>query len=149
VRGIGLDVHLDFCEVAIFEAGELRSAGRIKTTPEALELFAQSLGAADRVALEVSGNAWGLWMPDGPTRALRRRLQRREQPVRGRSRAKNEIHAALMRRLVAKPKVSDLFGRQGRRWLAEVELPDEERETVAVVCTRSTSSTRSWRRPTG
>jgi hypothetical protein len=58
VRHIGFDVHRDFCEVAIAEAGEVRSAGRIETTPQALELFAQSLGRDDRVALEVTGNAW-------------------------------------------------------------------------------------------
>jgi hypothetical protein len=39
VRSIGLDVHRDFCEVAIVEAGEVRSAGRIETTPAAVELF--------------------------------------------------------------------------------------------------------------
>jgi transposase len=36
----------------------LRSAGRIETTPERLELFARSLGRGDRVALEVCGSAW-------------------------------------------------------------------------------------------
>jgi hypothetical protein len=58
MREIGLDIHLDFCEVAIAEAGEIRSAGRIPTTPDRIELFAQSLGPDDRVALEVTGNAW-------------------------------------------------------------------------------------------
>jgi transposase len=58
MRAIGLDVHLEFCEVAIAEGAELRSAGRIATKPEEIELFAQSLGARDRVALEVTGNAW-------------------------------------------------------------------------------------------
>ena len=58
VRAIGLDVHRDFCEVAICEAGRVRSAGRIETSPEALELFAASLGPQDRVALEVTGGAW-------------------------------------------------------------------------------------------
>jgi transposase len=178
VRDIGLDVHRDFCEVAICEAGEIRSAGRIETSPEALELFAQSLGRDDRVALEVTGNAWGiariiephvervivvsptdtgirsaraktdrldaralarllatgslegLWMPDAPTRAMRRRLQRRSQLVRARTRAKNEVHGALVRQLIAKPKVSDLFGVEGRRWLEALELPACERETV-------------------
>ena len=57
-RSIGLDVHLDFCEVAIAESGAVRSAGRVETTPKRLELFAQSLGPDDRVALEVTGNAW-------------------------------------------------------------------------------------------
>jgi transposase len=178
MRDIGLDVHRDFAEVAIAEDGEVRSAPRIKTTPQALELFAGSLGRDDRVALEVTGNAWeiartiephvaevivvspsdtgirqaraktdrldartlarllatgsleGLWMPDERTGALRRRLQRRSQLVRARTRAKNEVHGALMRRLIQKPKVSDLFGLQGRRWLADLELPASERETV-------------------
>jgi hypothetical protein len=58
MRSIGLDVHLDFCEVAIVEDGEGRSAGRVETTPERLELFAGSLCPDDRVALEVTGNAW-------------------------------------------------------------------------------------------
>ena len=173
-----MDVHRDFCEVAIVEAGEVRSAGRIETTPATLELFAQSLCSADRVVLEVTGNAWeiariiephvgqvlvvhpgdtgirqaraktdrldaralakllaagsldGLWMPDEATRALRRRLARRTQLVRARTRAKNECHAALVRRLITKPAVSDLFGVAGRRWLDELKLPVEERETV-------------------
>jgi hypothetical protein len=55
---VALDVHLDFCEVAIVEDGEVRSAGRIETKPEQIELLAQSLGPDDRVALEVTGNAW-------------------------------------------------------------------------------------------
>src|SRR5215203_3727422 len=58
MRAIGLDVHLEFCEVAIAEGEEVRSAGRIETKPERIELFAQSLGAEDLVALEVTGNAW-------------------------------------------------------------------------------------------
>ena len=177
-RSIGLDVHRDFCEVAIAEDGELRSAGRIATTPEQLELFAQSLAATDRVVLEVTGSAWeiariiephvarvvvvspadtgirqaraktdrldaralarllaagdldAVWSPDEWTRVLRRRLARREQLVRARSRSKNEIHALLVRRLVRRPPVSDLFGVKGREWLRGLELPIEEAETL-------------------
>jgi hypothetical protein len=40
-----LEVHLDFCEVALVEDGELRSAGRIATTPEQIELFRGQSGA--------------------------------------------------------------------------------------------------------
>ena len=58
MRSVALDVHLDFCEVAIVEDGEISSAGRIETKPERIELFASSLGRDDRVALEVTGNAW-------------------------------------------------------------------------------------------
>jgi transposase len=54
VRGLGLDVHRDFCEVAIAESGRVRSAGRIATRVPALELFAQSLAPDDVVALEAT-----------------------------------------------------------------------------------------------
>src|SRR5512133_2497546 len=136
VRAVALDVHRDFCEVAIVAEGRLRSAGRIQTRPDALALFAQSLDTRDWVALEVTGNAWaiagilephvarvivvspsdtgirqaraktdrldaralakllwageldGVWTPDERIRAMRRRLARRAQLVRARSRAK-------------------------------------------------------------
>jgi hypothetical protein len=61
---------------------------------------------------------------------MRRRLSRRGQLVWTRSRVKNEIHAVLMRCLVGRAPFADLFGVKGRRWLAELELPVEERETV-------------------
>jgi transposase len=178
MRSVGLDVHLDFCEVAIVEDGEVRSAGRVETTPERLELFAGSLAPDDRVALEVTGNAWeiarilephvaqvlvvspsdttirqaraktdrldartlarllaagsldGVWMPDEQTWVMRRRLSRRSQLVWARTRAKNQVHAVLMRQLVGRPPFSDVFGIKGRQWLAELELAFEERETV-------------------
>src|SRR3954469_12331133 len=179
VRFIGLDVHLDFCEVAICEAGRVRSGGRVATSPHGLELLANSLAADDHVALEATGNALaiarrlephvarvvvatrselraiteakvktdhrdartlarllaagllrGCWLPDEPTRALRRRLARRAELVRQRPRCKNEVHAVLMRTLKGRPPMSDLFGRGGRVWLGELELPADERETV-------------------
>jgi hypothetical protein len=60
MRFIGLDVHRDFCGVAIAEAGVVRLAGRVRTEPAALALFARSLGADDEVALEATGNALGI-----------------------------------------------------------------------------------------
>jgi transposase len=177
-RAVGLDLHRDFCEIAICEDGVVRSAGRVKTTPEALEVLAASLEPTDRVAMEVSGGAWevarilephvqrvivvspddtgiaqartktdkldaralakllwngeleAVWTPDERSRVLRRRLARREQLVRSRSRAKNEVHAVLMRRLQGKPPCSDLFGVKGRQWLRSRQLPIEESETV-------------------
>ena len=67
---------------------------------------------------------------DERCRVLRRRLARREQLVHSRSCAKNEIHAVLHRRLQGKPPCSDLSGVKGRRWLAGLELPVEERESL-------------------
>jgi transposase len=177
-RAIGLDVHRDFCVVAICEDGVTRSAGRVPSTPEGIKALAESLLPTDRVALEVTGSCWemvrilepyvnqvvvvspddtgissaraktdkldagtlasllwkgeleAVWMPDERCRILRRRLARREQLIRARTRSKNEIHAALQRRLQAKPACSDLFGVKGRRWLAALQLPLEERESV-------------------
>jgi transposase len=57
VRAFGLDVHRDFCEVAIAEEGMVRSASRIPTRVAALELFAQSLVPTDVVALEATSGA--------------------------------------------------------------------------------------------
>jgi transposase len=177
VRFIGMDVHRDWCEVAVAEAGELRSGERVKAEPEALELFAQSLAPDDQVVLEAtfgaariaeiiephvarvvvadprrlakadsrktdrrdarklaqllaSGFLDEVWTPDEATRSLRRLVARRASIVKARTRAKNEVHAALGRNLCPRPPMKDLFGRAGRRWLAEVELPEEEQITV-------------------
>jgi len=61
---------------------------------------------------------------------MRRRLQRRGQLVWARSRAKNQIHATLMRCLIGRAPFREPFGPKGRRWLAELDLPEEERESV-------------------
>src|ERR671912_2530422 len=57
-RAIGLDVHRDFCVVAICEDGQVRSGARVPCTSEGLQLLAESLMASDRVALEVTGSCW-------------------------------------------------------------------------------------------
>jgi hypothetical protein len=69
-------------------------------------------------------------MPDERCRVMRRRLARREQLVRAQTRSKNEVQAVLQRRLQGRPPCSDLFGVKGRQWLAGLQLPGEERESV-------------------
>jgi transposase len=61
---------------------------------------------------------------------MRRRLARRAQLVRARSRVKNEIHAVLMRCLKDRPPASDRFGVKGRAWLADQQPAPCECETV-------------------
>jgi len=172
-------VHRDFCEVAIAENDAVRSAGRIPTRVEALEVFAQSLVEGDVVAVEatsgtdkivsvlqahgvrvvvantrklrsitnakaktdsldartlarllVAGLLDEVWTPDERTRTLRRLTNRRERIVRARTRAKNEAHGVLARNLCERPPVTDAFGKAGRRWLAGLELPIDERLTL-------------------
>ena len=157
-RAIGLDLHREFCEIAICESGQTFGGGRVKMTAEGIETLAGSLESTDRVVMEVSSSAWevarrlegrcervvvvspddtgiaharaktdridartlasllwkgeleAVWTPDDRVRVLRRRLHRREQLVRARTRAKNEVHAVLMRTLQGKPPCSDIFG---------------------------------------
>ncbi|MCA1680487.1 MAG: IS110 family transposase [Actinobacteria bacterium] len=178
MRSVALDVHLDFCEVAIVGDGELGScgpdcddagaagvvrresrpgrSGRARGDGNAWEIarivephvarvlvvspsdtgIRQARAKTDRLdartlaRLLAAGSLDAVWMPDRATWVMRRRLSRRGQLVRARSRKKNEIHAVLMRQLVGRPPVSDLFGVKGRKWLAALELALEERETV-------------------
>ncbi len=55
-RCIGLDVHREFAQVAVWQSGRVRQAGQIKTTPEELRLFADSLAPTDEVAIEATCN---------------------------------------------------------------------------------------------
>ena len=55
-RCIGLDVHREFAQVAVWEDGRVRHVGQISTTPEALRLFAASLAPTDEVAIEATCN---------------------------------------------------------------------------------------------
>jgi transposase len=150
MRFIALDVHRDFCEVAIAEGGQVRRARRVGTSPATLELFARSLAADDQVVLEATGNALAIariiephvgrvvlanpkavknaaqpaktdkldartlakllasgflpevWTPDEQTRVLHRRISRRAQLVRQRTREKNQaVRDPLSRRQAA------------------------------------------------
>jgi transposase len=178
-RSIGLDVHRDFCQVAIAHGGRARSAGRIATTSEQLQLFAQSLAPTDRVVMEATGNALAIakilkphvaqvvlshakqvraisharvktdkidakvladllagdliprvWIGDERTRMLRRLVSRRRGLVKRRTQVKNEISAVLHRNLTGRSPASDPFGKKGRAWIAEQDLPLDERLTV-------------------
>lgn len=178
MRCIGLDIHRDFCEVAIAEDGRVRSAGRIGGDPAALAAFAATLRPDDVVTLEAIGNALAMarileprarvvlanpkavrgvtagraktdkidartlasllaggflptvWTADERTAALRRQVTRRAGLITERTRCKNRIHAALVRNLTPRQPMSDLFGRRGLTWLAQQQLPADERQAV-------------------
>ena len=181
-RCIGLDVHREFAQVAIWEDGLVRQAGRIATTPEMLRVFADSLAPSDEVALEATGNTHAIvrllegrvarvlvsnpqktraiaeakvktdkvdaeilaqllaadylpavWVADEDTQARRRQVARRAHLVRQRTRLKNQVQSILHRNLVPRCPAADLFGIKGRRWLAEQELPADERQAVAAL----------------
>jgi transposase len=59
-RCIGLDVHRDCAQVAMWQGGVVKQVGRFATTPAEVRACAQGLGPADEVALEVTGNTWAI-----------------------------------------------------------------------------------------
>jgi transposase len=103
-----------------------------KATKAATRLRAKTdrIDARTLAQLLASGFLPEVWMPDEATATLRRQVSRRAHLVKQRTKAKNQVHAALIRNLVGRAPVSDLFGRRGRAWLAEVVLPADEREGV-------------------
>jgi transposase len=114
-RCIGLDVHRDFMQVAIWEAGRVRQAGQVATTPEALRVFADSLAPTDEVALEATGNTHAI------ARLLRGRVARVvvSNPAKTRAIAEakvktDKVDAAVLAQLLAAD------------YLPSVWLPDED-----------------------
>lgn len=181
-RCIGLDVHRDFAQVAVWEDGRVRHGGQVTITGDALAVFADSLGPEDEVAIEATCNTHaivrvieprvarvvvsnpmktraiaeakvktdkvdaailaqllaadylpGVWVADEATHALRRQVARRAHIVRQRTRLKNQVQAILHRNLIVRCPFADLFGIKGRAWLAEQELPGDERQAVEAL----------------
>jgi len=69
------------------------------------------------------------WMADLATRELRQATRLQVSLGRERTRWKNQVHAVLHQQ-GRRPPASDLFGKQGRKWLAEVNLPPMTRHAV-------------------
>jgi transposase len=88
------------------------------------------IDAAVLAQLYASGFLPEVWIADDRTQALRRQVARRAQIVRQRTRLKNEIHSVLATHLIPRCTATDLFGKRGRRWLAEQPLPLDERIAV-------------------
>jgi len=88
------------------------------------------IDAAVLAQLYASGFLPEVWIADDRTQALRRQVARRAQIVRQRTRLKNEIHSVLATHLIPRCTATDLFGKKGRRWLAEQPLPLDERIAV-------------------
>jgi transposase len=107
--------------VVVFDPRRLKGMDPRKTDRRDAKVLAELLAA---------GYLEEVWAPDGATQALRRLVSRRAALVRARTRAKNEVHAALARNLRPRPPMKDPFGKGGRVWLAAVPFPEDEQLTV-------------------
>ena len=138
--------QLDRTDVAILEAtGNSSAVARVLRPHVARVVIANPLqvkaiayakvktdkvDAAMLARLYASGFLPEIWTPDPLTEALRRQVARRTQLVRQRTRLKNEIHSVLHAHLIPCCPAADLFGKKGRAWLAEQQLPPDERSAV-------------------
>ena len=68
-----------------------------------------------------------VWVPPAPTMQLRAQTSYRAALVRQRTQVKNRIHSLLHRQPIPLPDLSDLFGKAGRAFLEQVDLPAAER----------------------
>jgi transposase len=113
-----------------------RHAGKVTVSnPMKTKMIASAKVKTDKVDARVlselgaSGFVSEVWVPDAATRSLRRRVAHRARLVRTRARFRNQAHAILIRNL-ASVSATDAFGKRGRRQLAEVRLPVDEREQL-------------------
>jgi len=120
-----LGPHVGRVVVANPKQVRLIAHARIKT---------DAIDAAVLAKLYASGFLPEVWVPDGPTQALRRQVTRRTQLVRQRTRlkniVKNIVQSILHAHLVPPCPHGDMFGPTGRAWLARQPLPEDERLAV-------------------
>ncbi len=129
---------------SILDQGQMRLAGRVATTAEELQDFAQTLSKEDAVVLEATCNIEGI------VRLLQAHASRVaiSNPRRTRAIAEakiktDKVDAQVLAQLLASDflpevwlpneqscPVTDLFGRAGRTWLAQQVLPADEHATI-------------------
>ena len=120
VAGV-LGPHVGRVVIANPKQVRLIAHARIKT---------DAIDAAVLAKLYASGFLPEVWVPDGPTQALRRQVTRRTQLVRQRTRLKNIVQSILHAHLVPPCPHGDMFGPTGRAWLSRQRLPEDERLAV-------------------
>jgi transposase len=124
---------------AIVKLLRRRVARVVVSNPQKTRAIAESRVKTDKVDAQILAQLLAadylpeVWIADEDTQARRRQVARRAHLVRQRTRLKNQVQAILHRNLVPRCPAADLFGRKGRAWLAEQELPLDERHAVVAL----------------
>jgi transposase len=137
MRYLGIDVHKEFCNVAVSEGGGVRSAGRVQSTRSELELFAQSLGHNDEVGMEATSNALAVARIVAPHVARVVIADPRNLRAITHAKVKND---RLDARMLAKLLASGM--------LPETWMPDEETRALRRLVSRRTQLSRQRTRAT-
>lgn len=164
-RSLGANdqVVLESCTNAVaFHRLLCQHAGRVVlSNPLKTRVIAEAKVKTDKVDAEVLARLLAadflptVWVPDPLTDELRHMVFHRQGLVTQRTQAKNRVHAILHRNLIA-PAMTDLFGKSGRAFLADVALPPAERQllhsdlrTIDFLTTEIASSERSMAQAVG
>jgi transposase len=134
-RCIGLDVHRDFAQVAIWENGKTRHVGQVAVCGEALWVFADSLGPEDEVAIEATCNTHAI------VRAIEPRVKRVvvSNPMKTRAIAEakvktDKVDAAVLAELLAADYLPSV-------WVADEQTPGAAAPSRASHTDRATAHT--------
>ncbi|TWT40663.1 Transposase [Botrimarina hoheduenensis] len=107
----------------------------VVSNPMKTKAIAEAKAKTDKVDAEVLAQLLrcdylpSVWVPDPATRSLRQLTSRRERLVSERTRLKNRVQSVLAGRLVPVP-VKTLFSQAGLLWLADCELPTDQRSLI-------------------
>jgi transposase len=147
-RCIGLDVHREFAQVAVWEDGRVRDAGQVPITGESLSVFADSLGPEDEVAIEATCNTHAI------VRVIRARVARVvvSNPMKTRAIAEakvktDKVDAAVLAQLLAADYLPSVWvadeGTQASRAAAglAISISRPMRRSPSTRCCASSTST--------
>ncbi len=107
----------------------------VVSNPMKTKAIAEAKVKTDKVDAEVLAQLLrcdylpSVWVPDDATKTLRQLTSRRERLVSERTRLKNRIQSVLAGLLVPVP-VKTLFSQAGLEWLAECDLPADQRALI-------------------
>jgi len=107
----------------------------VVSNPMKTKAIAEAKVKTDKVDAEVLAQLLrcdylpSVWVPDATTRSLRQLTGRRERLVSERTRIKNRIQSVLAGMLMPVP-VKTLFSQIGQQWLANCELPPDQRALI-------------------
>lgn len=102
----------------------------VAVTPHKVRIIAETVAKTDKIDSGVLALLSKLdvlpaaWLPDEGIEELREVTRHRAKLVQLRTRAKNQSNGLLMRRGLLRPH-QDIFGKLGRVWLSELELPKQ------------------------
>lgn len=104
----------------------------VVVTPHKVRIIAETVAKTDKIDAGVLAMLSKMdalpraWLPDEGIEALREITRHRASLVRLRTRAKNQANGLLVRLGKLRPH-QDMFGKLGRAWLEELELPSQPR----------------------